>query len=353
MLSPALAASPMGPWPHASQTAPLPLDLFTVAPVAGAAVALHRRFRARLRRSVLAHLRAAESAFGCELPDLIRKAKALDESRHFSPLVYHLHAALRDAMRGKDVTAVLDALRGWETAGTSDLYDTEYRVESILAEPWEAAHVRALRQSDPRDDLGNLTDGKTVMRGFVGSLPTEALQAYADALSLLRELEPVIAAEYDEYVCRLKLFHGKCLMGATSPRFFGAVFLRYEARETCPSLYFLEHLVHEVSHLHLYALMGEDPLFLNDESETYPSPLRSDPRPMMGVFHAAFVLARIVRTFRRLAQSKHAYQAEVARRLPELVRCFQEALETSEVNARPTERGARIIATMRASGEGR
>ena len=48
--------------------------------------------------------------------------------------------------------------------------------------------------------------------------------------------------------------------------------------------------------------MGQ-PLTENDLSERYASPLREDPRPMEGLVHAAFVLARMSYVLRRFLRS--------------------------------------------------
>jgi hypothetical protein len=52
-------------------------------------------------------------------------------------------------------------------------------------------------------------------------------------------------------------------------------------------------LVHESSHLKLFYAYLDDEIVLNDPSESYASPLRREARPMNGIYHAAFVLARM------------------------------------------------------------
>lgn len=51
-----------------------------------------------------------------------------------------------------------------------------------------------------------------------------------------------------------------------------------------------------------YAL--DEPLVRNPNSERFASPLRSDPRPMDGVFHATFVCARLYLLYRRLLERR-------------------------------------------------
>jgi HEXXH motif-containing protein len=53
-------------------------------------------------------------------------------------------------------------------------------------------------------------------------------------------------------------------------------------------------IVHESSHLKLFYAYLDDEIVLNNPSERYASPLRREARPMNGIYHAAFVLARMV-----------------------------------------------------------
>lgn len=63
---------------------------------------------------------------------------------------------------------------------------------------------------------------------------------------------------------------------------------------------YCKSLVHEEAHNLLFAIAREEPLVANDPGERYSSPLRNDPRPMDGIFHAAFVSARECLAFESL-----------------------------------------------------
>jgi len=52
-------------------------------------------------------------------------------------------------------------------------------------------------------------------------------------------------------------------------------------------------LSHEAAHSLLFGFTVDESLVLNDPEELYASPLRDDPRPMDGIFHAAYVSARM------------------------------------------------------------
>lgn len=67
-------------------------------------------------------------------------------------------------------------------------------------------------------------------------------------------------------------------------------------------MYFLDHVTHETSHLVLHTLMNIDPLITNGHAERFDAPIRPDPRPLYGIYHATFVLSRITRVLARLAR---------------------------------------------------
>jgi HEXXH motif-containing protein len=63
---------------------------------------------------------------------------------------------------------------------------------------------------------------------------------------------------------------------------------------------YLRTIVHEAAHLLLFGLARNEPLVNDGPARCHDSPLRRDPRPMDGLFHAAFVLARECFAFDRL-----------------------------------------------------
>lgn len=77
---------------------------------------------------------------------------------------------------------------------------------------------------------------------------------------------------------------------------YSTIFINGENTEK-PWMYYLEGIVHEAAHMHLFAINSEDDLILNRVTERFDAPLRKDKRSMSGVYHATFVLARILYAF--------------------------------------------------------
>ena len=140
---------------------------------------------------------------------------------------------------------------------------------------------------------------------------SEALQRFLLdhrwAMARMEEDLPEMAAEIQAMVSQLILVwipDDKVRLsfdGGSAPMLWGGMFIN-AARQRTP-LELLEVLVHESAHLLLYAFTQHEPLVLNDEAERYDSPLRNDPRPMEGIFHATWVSARMAYVMHILSRS--------------------------------------------------
>jgi hypothetical protein len=102
---------------------------------------------------------------------------------------------------------------------------------------------------------------------------------YYEAEALIDEI--VLTGPGDEYHVR----------SASSYNLLGLVLIW--ADEVHSPVYYAQQVVHEAAHLRLFLKSTDDKFVLNPESQLYAAPFRPDARPMLGIFHALFVLARI------------------------------------------------------------
>lgn len=138
--------------------------------------------------------------------------------------------------------------------------------------------------------------------------------------------------------------------GATSFMLWGAVFFSVEIYDSPLNL--LEGLVHEVAHARLFGQTATDgPLTLNPLNESYPSPLRKDPRPMDGVYHATYVCAECTALYARLADCNQDWVArdEIARRLADRRAAFWRGAETVRSAGQLSPTGEALFATAEAA----
>ncbi len=130
-----------------------------------------------------------------------------------------------------------------------------------------------------------------------------AYSKVSSALRLLDEGVPELAEEIRGLVREIVLVtdakssETRSFDGASTFYLWGAVLLNVE---DVTRLDLAQQIAHEAAHLLLFGLMMGQPLTANGLEDRYLSPRRQDPRPMEGVVHAAYVLARMSYALERL-----------------------------------------------------
>lgn len=171
------------------------------------------------------------------------------------------------------------------------------------------------------------------------------------ALDLIERADAALAGELRALVIQVvgavRSSGGEGVGGASSLMLWGAVFLYVLRNRTRLDL--VEGLVHEGAHKLLFGLSLDEPLVENPVEERFDSPLRKDPRPMDGVFHATFVCARIHYAFQRLrddpaADFSPAELRIIDQRMSDQRTRFSGGLETVRQFGRMTATGERILA---------
>jgi HEXXH motif-containing protein len=169
------------------------------------------------------------------------------------------------------------------------------------------------------------------------------------AVDMFDVAAPEIAGEATELIRELVFVSnstgkGRGFDGATSFYCWGALFLNAEGHQTLVDM--IDGLAHESAHAHLFGIASGAPLVTNPPEERYTSPLRSDPRPLEGIFHATFVSARMYYAHARLfdAGAYSSEQADQAEESSDLARqAFYAGLSTLDAHAKLTSLGRRVI----------
>lgn len=137
--------------------------------------------------------------------------------------------------------------------------------------------------------------------------------------------------------------------GATSVFSWGALFLNAPKHETVVDM--IDGLSHESAHAHLFGLSLGDAFVTNPPDELHPSPLRDDPRPLDGTFHATFVSARMHYAHDKVLASElldAENRGRAIRARAEAVRAFQDGLAVIDAHANLTPLGEAVMAETRA-----
>lgn len=174
------------------------------------------------------------------------------------------------------------------------------------------------------------------------------------ALTRMEEADPELAAEIRGLLTNVVFVEGAAgegmlFDGATSFFCWGALFLN--AAEHGSVVAMIDGLAHESGHALLFGMSKGDPFVTNPLSELHPSPLRRDPRPLDGIYHATFVSARMAYAMDKvggagLLTAEDQEEAEDVRRAAR--RAFWDGYTTLEAHATYTPLGADVMADARA-----
>lgn len=178
----------------------------------------------------------------------------------------------------------------------------------------------------------------------------ETEQRLTSALRLLAVNDPETHGEILALWSRIYVARGsdrpgaKSFGGVTSFMVWGGGFMNAEAFRTEWGV--AQFLVHEITHALLFALSASEALVRNPLDRSYKSPLRPDPRPMDGIFHATIVCARMA-GFNRMCLDRDLVEGQdredVARQLPALLRKFEDGVELIRREGMLSDRARLIV----------
>ncbi len=173
---------------------------------------------------------------------------------------------------------------------------------------------------------------------------TSNLQIFADALNMLREVWPGIAAEIEQSVGCVSFFRGACAIGAADICINGALLFN-ENKIGNDTVKLAEEIVHEASHVRLNTFLATKNFILNPWDKLYRSPLRQDERPMFGIVHQVFVLARLREFYLRCTQvidSRYAKDVDATQSL------LEDGFRVVQTHGSFTESGSRLMDSIHA-----
>ncbi|MBK1854944.1 hypothetical protein JO972_08235 [Verrucomicrobiaceae bacterium 5K15] len=177
-----------------------------------------------------------------------------------------------------------------------------------------------------------------------------AKQLIEESLELLQSENPALFAEITTLLKRIMLGSGPkekgqfTFDGASAPGLWGAIVLN--AVEPVDVVDMAQTLAHESCHNLLFGYCIDDQLVNNPDSERHASPLRIDPRPLDGIYHATFVLARMHYTAATLADSPRV-SAELQQKACQEMKArevgFYDGLATLKKHADYTDQGKALM----------
>lgn len=261
---------------------------------------LDRRMHAELGAS-LAHVcersRGVVSFDEEGMDRLIRSLSKADGSR-YPPIVF------------ADYYALVRALMQEEHRRAEKLFDRLVRAEPAADSVGQ--RVRALEDPGRSRVDARYAELLTEELDDLAVLPPDAATArhfedrYRRGMDLMEGAMPDLAGEVRGIVHEVMAVVGDPersvqFDGGSHFQLWGALFLNAERHPNARAI--VEVVAHESAHSLLFGFCTEEPLVHNDDTELFDSPLREDPRPMDGIYHATFVVARMHWAMSRLLDS--------------------------------------------------
>jgi len=248
-----------------------------------------------------------------------------------------------------------------ETIEEGSLDEVRRALERVLrhaeSPPPAPLRVRPLNRAeftkDEEADLRRSFVSDSLLDEQIGHLTGEKEEQsraqFERALSILRRHAPATFAEVETHISEFvpalgKPAGGMEFDGCSSLERWGSILINAGLAKT--DLELCEMIAHEASHNALFAMAPLNFHVENDPEERYASPLRVDPRPMNGLYHATFVLARMCYAMREVAASPTALAAlaEEAGKLADAsAALFAKGYETVRQHAVFTPEGRQIM----------
>lgn len=268
------------------------------------------------------------------------------------PAAYGLQGILRDRALAGDLVGAGKLLDRFSSVlGTSDAPEGLVRP---LTEPWFSSAEIEILQKGFSDDMGLTAQ----LRPPTPKVAEEASRNIDAVLACMSRDCPDWYEEFRTLVQHVVLASAQgdrqSFAGASAFDLWGAILVNPSYR--CQPLHLAMTLVHESSHLKLFHAYLDDEVVLNDPEERYSSPLRREPRPMNGLYHAAVVLARMAAFATEMLAARTAdevfgknwreqFQAEAR----SAVASFWSAHEIIARHGRLTPKGAALLADTAAA----
>jgi hypothetical protein len=318
-------------------------DLHSFQPSAQRARFLDQRMRSRLAESLRHIWEQGEAVLQVPSEEFQKFLNQL-ESRPVSPLAFSFYSDTVLAIEEDDIEEASRLLRELISL-------PEYPGGILITElgdpqqdPTAQRYARLLLDSD--------TDDPVKFEVFPPSpeVAANCRRLIKDAFDLMDAGDPKLAAEIRTLLREIILAAGtlesKAMTfdGASAFMLWGAIIINANQRKG--ELTMVQMLAHESSHNLLFGFSADESLVENSPEELFPSPLRMDPRPMDGIYHATFVTARMHRAIKGLLDSGilSATQKEAAEKeLADNARLFAMGIETVDRFGKLTPLGKTVM----------
>ena len=262
------------------------------------AQALDKRMRQQLLDSLVYIFDALHDQPPEDLEGLCSLVSALKKGHLASPSTFGLYYEAAGALlQGREAEG-LAMLRAMETEHTLDSRNLRILTLDQVTPDTRRQRYQRLMDTDPDTPFRIVSPPDDTAAKGLGD--------FRQAYERLKLAVPDLGGEFDALVREVVLVAGAPELGydfagGSCYMLWGALFINAQYHDN--DIAMMEAIAHESGHSLLFGFTIDEPLVLNDERELFVSPLRDDPRPMDGIYHATFVSARMHWAMSRLLDS--------------------------------------------------
>lgn len=319
-------------------------------PDEGRGAGLYAAIRRRLAASYAHIFAACEPLVALDQSAIAVRADGIRDATRIRPELFVLHNEALTAACRADAASI-------RSAAASFIATPHAAPERLVVRNWGDPSFGTTEAERYAWAFGE--DGDTPVT--LHAADPDAFLRASDCLEAAREVlaaaAPALRGEIDAIVGEVVFAAGSIsdqltFDGISTFQAFGALVLNAQEHRSIPGA--LAGYVHEAAHLLLFAHTEGNTLVDNGPEAIHASPLRPDPRPMDGIFHATFVSARMAFALDHALGSDTLAASDrddAARLLAGARRAFADGLAVLRAAGRPTAVGRPLIdaaeATMR------
>ncbi|WP_306252692.1 HEXXH motif-containing putative peptide modification protein [Parvularcula sp. IMCC14364] len=267
-----------------------------------------------------------------------------DQAGKLCPSIFNFNTLLRDAMTNGDEVNVAILLERAPRVFMCAMPAPSLSVINFGSKPW---HDYVYQKQ--KDTYRYQSESPMELKPCDGNEFLHSERFFVESLGLMRLGSTLFYEHVRDIVSYVTITEGHGCWGLSSIDMFGDIFITKLQDQRNPHVHYFDHVTHEAAHYYLHALMQFDPLIENPPTEEYSSPVREDKRPMLGVYHAAFVLSNVCQNLQAILDSgvelhdKKSFQQCFDVSLAK----FNQALSTVEASAKHTLLGKSVTESMR------
>lgn len=262
------------------------------------AIDLRYAFRSRLKESYVDML---EQLSGCAprvfSDDLISRFIQMDAAMYggLHCFLYHYSIKLAEQSSFNEIARLINVV-------TSEKYDDLPRFL-----PSQSLDKALLREILDQIKLGTTHEAISLVP-VSAELERDAARVLEKGIDQLRLAYPELASENDIFVGSVIFFESagqtnERALSFTGDKLQSLILINAEIERNW--IFLLDKLIHEAAHTYLYAINLHEEMVRNPPESKFSSPLRRDERTMLGIYHATFVIQRLILAFTRILEAGH------------------------------------------------